>query len=69
MTTLTRRALVAGGIVAAGAAVGAALTAAGRRFGLCHPTRAECMVLARPSRTPRIACSSGTRWRANFRPA
>lgn len=37
MTTLTRRALVAGGIVAAGAAVGAALTAAGRRFGLVPP--------------------------------
>ena len=37
MTDLTRRALVAGGIVAAGAAVGAALNAAGRRFGLVPP--------------------------------
>ena len=37
MTTLTRRALVAGGVVAAGAAVGAALVAAGRRFGLVPP--------------------------------
>lgn len=37
MTSLTRRTLVASGVVAAGAAVGAALTAAGRRFGLVPP--------------------------------
>lgn len=37
MSALTRRALVTGGIVAAGAAVGAALTATGRRFGLVPP--------------------------------
>jgi len=37
MTNLTRRALVASGVAAAGAAVGAALTAASRRFGLVPP--------------------------------
>jgi DMSO/TMAO reductase YedYZ molybdopterin-dependent catalytic subunit len=37
MTNLTRRALIGGGIVAAGAAVGTALTVAGRRFGLVPP--------------------------------
>ena len=40
MTDLTRRTLVAGGVVAAGAAVGALLTAAGRRFGLVPPDSA-----------------------------
>lgn len=37
MTELSRRALVAGGVIAAGAAVGAALTTLGRRFGLVPP--------------------------------
>jgi DMSO/TMAO reductase YedYZ molybdopterin-dependent catalytic subunit len=37
MTTLTRRALIAGGIAAVGGALGAALGAAGRRFGLIPP--------------------------------
>ncbi len=37
MSNLTRRALLAGGVVAAGAAVAAALTAVGRRFGLVPP--------------------------------
>jgi DMSO/TMAO reductase YedYZ molybdopterin-dependent catalytic subunit len=37
MSNLTRRALLAGGVVAAGAAVGAALAAVGRRFGLVPP--------------------------------
>jgi DMSO/TMAO reductase YedYZ molybdopterin-dependent catalytic subunit len=37
MTRLTRRALIAGGVVAAGGALGAALNAAGRRFGLVPP--------------------------------
>ena len=37
MTTITRRSLIAGGVVAAGAALGAALNAAGRQFGLVPP--------------------------------
>ncbi len=37
MTTLTRRALIAGGVVAAASALGAAVNAAGRRFGLVPP--------------------------------
>jgi DMSO/TMAO reductase YedYZ molybdopterin-dependent catalytic subunit len=37
MTNITRRSLLAGGVVAAGAALGAALNAAGRRFGLVPP--------------------------------
>ena len=37
MTTVTRRALIAGSVVAAGSALGAAITAAGRRFGLVAP--------------------------------
>jgi DMSO/TMAO reductase YedYZ molybdopterin-dependent catalytic subunit len=37
MSNLTRRALLAGGVVAAGAAVGTALSAIGRRFGLVPP--------------------------------
>ena len=37
MSTITRRALLAGGVVAAGAAVGTALAAVGRRFGLVPP--------------------------------
>ena len=37
MSSLTRRALVASGVVAAGAAVGTTLAAAGRRFGLVPP--------------------------------
>lgn len=37
MSALTRRGLIAGGAVAAGAALGAALVAAGRRFGLVPP--------------------------------
>jgi DMSO/TMAO reductase YedYZ molybdopterin-dependent catalytic subunit len=37
MNTITRRSLLAGGVVAAGAALGAALNAAGRRFGLVPP--------------------------------
>ena len=37
MSSLTRRALVACGVVAAGAAAGTALAAAGRRFGLVPP--------------------------------
>ena len=37
MSSLTRRTLLASGVVAAGAAVGTALTAAGRRFGLVPP--------------------------------
>jgi DMSO/TMAO reductase YedYZ molybdopterin-dependent catalytic subunit len=37
MSDLSRRALVAGGVIAAGAAVGAALTTIGRRFGLVPP--------------------------------
>jgi DMSO/TMAO reductase YedYZ molybdopterin-dependent catalytic subunit len=37
MSTITRRSLIAGGVVAAGAALGAALNAAGRRFGLVPP--------------------------------
>ena len=37
MTSVTRRALLGSGVVAAGAAVGVALNAAGRRFGLVPP--------------------------------
>lgn len=37
MSKLSRRALLAGGVAAAGAAVGTALAAAGRRFGLVPP--------------------------------
>ena len=37
MSNLSRRALLASGVVAAGAAVGTALAAAGRRFGLVPP--------------------------------
>lgn len=37
MTDLSRRALLAGGVVAAGAAVGAALATIGQRFGLVPP--------------------------------
>jgi DMSO/TMAO reductase YedYZ molybdopterin-dependent catalytic subunit len=37
VSNITRRSLLAGGIVAASAAVGAALSAAGRRFGLVPP--------------------------------
>jgi DMSO/TMAO reductase YedYZ molybdopterin-dependent catalytic subunit len=37
MNTITRRSLLTGGVVAAGAALGAALNAAGRRFGLVPP--------------------------------
>ena len=37
MSDLTRRALLASGVVAAGATIGAALNAAGRRFGLIPP--------------------------------
>ena len=37
MSDISRRALVASGVVAAGAAVGAALTTVGRRFGLVPP--------------------------------
>jgi DMSO/TMAO reductase YedYZ molybdopterin-dependent catalytic subunit len=37
MSTITRRSLLAGGVVAAGAAFGAAFTGAGRRFGLVPP--------------------------------
>lgn len=37
MSNLTRRSLVAGGVVAAGTALGAALNAVGRRFGLVPP--------------------------------
>ena len=37
MSSLSRRALITGGVVAAGAVVGAALTSLGRRFGLVPP--------------------------------
>ena len=37
MNNITRRSLLAGGVVAAGAALGAALNVAGRRFGLVPP--------------------------------
>ena len=70
MSNLTRRAFVAGGVVAAGATVGDALSAAGRRFGLVPPDcGGHSTVLARRSHTPPIASSAVTRWRASSRAA
>ena len=69
MSNLSRRALLASGVVAAGAAVGTALAAAGRRFGLVPPDASGIYGPGETLAYALIACSGVTRWRASFRAA